>query len=441
MKLQLNVSDYPLNSIEYKSVVGMEVEGIENPFSFENFSKTYLRTGKEERKDSDFDKSKFTIKLDDYKLYEFKNVTIDKYGILYDAGHTPIKESLNTYEDEDKFVERFGLKEFDSAKEIYLEKEPILFFDHFFSNFGHFVTEAFPRLFLVKELLQQGHKILLPPQAPSDILEGFQNYHQHVQACLDSLEITKENVIEIPEEGARFSKLIMPSHVKFRPDIVVPAITHLKNYYYDSSFEWNNPKIYISREDSKLRNIANNKDVELVLCKYLGFKKIIMKDISFKDKVNIMARALALVSPEGCSIINGIFMPQGSHILTLRPPVFPSFFIFLYSVFDQELQHQVCEFSTDNKSWYSGSIKVNPVVLFDKTINLLTKSSSPSNGNIVSLKLFRLGLSIWFSTKKILDQTARIKTNISSKVFLFILFVLRPIKRPLKRILKKLNLI
>ena len=272
MELKLRLPDYPSDSIEYKSIMNKE-----SPFSFEKFSKIYLRTSKKERKESDFNKSKLIFKLNDYKVYEFENVIVNKYGVLYNDSYEPIQESLNVYGDPDSCLENIGLKEFGNVKEIYLEKEPILFFDYMFSNFGHFVTEAFPRLFLVKELLQLGHKILLPHK--SVLTESWQLFDScgFIKPCLDSLGITEEHIIEIPEEGARFSKLIMPSHVKCRPDVVVPAITHLKNYFYDPDFIWDHRNLYISREDSQIRNITNKEEVELVLCKNFGFKKIIYR--------------------------------------------------------------------------------------------------------------------------------------------------------------------
>ena len=135
------------------------------------------------------------------------------------------------------------------------------------------MTESFPRLFLVRDLLKNGHKIIVPPKAD---LEKY----PYIKSCLSSLSITEEDMIEIPESGAKFSNLIMPSHVKFHPDVVIPAITYLKNHFYDPDFIFNHAGVYISREKARVRGCSNEKEVELI-CKYFGFKKIIMEDSSW----------------------------------------------------------------------------------------------------------------------------------------------------------------
>ena len=408
-KLNLKIPNYPLKSIEYKS------SNPKGSISFEEFSRIYLRTGIEERKKSDFDKKGFVFRINDPKTYEFKSVFLDKYGILYSDQHDPIRESLNTYEDFDGILDRLGLKNFDECKNIDLEKSPILFFDHYFCNITHFMTESFPRLFLVRDLLKNGHKIIVPPKAD---LEKY----PYIKSCLSSLSITEEDMIEIPESGAKFSNLIMPSHVKFHPDVVIPAITYLKNHFYDPDIIFNHAGVYISREKARVRGCSNEKEVELI-CKYFGFKKIIMEDLSLEEKINIMSRTNILVSIDGSAIINSVFMPERSSTLALRPFFFPNFSIFLASLFNQKLWFQICDFSTDDKSWYSGSLLVDPLILFDKISDL---EKNPEK-RVVKRRFFRIFL----------------KTYLCPRMFLlFLLKILRLYPFPIKKLrrTKKLGL-
>ena len=351
MELRIKKLNYPKKSLEYKSVMNASPL-----FSFEGFCENYLRIGERKRQRSDYDKHDFWIKFDDYQIYEYNNVIIDGCSIVYDEHHQPIKEALNTYDDVDYFVNDKGCVDFSGIKPVETEKAPILFFDHYFYNFGHFTMEAFPRLFLIKELIKEGHKVLVPTRF---------NEFSYIQPCLDSIGITIDDIIEIPAEGAFFSQLIMPSHVKFRPDIVLPAIEYLKSYFFEAEFKWDYPNVYISRDDTKLRNITNKIPVEYMICKYFGFKKITMSDYSFKDKINIIMRTRIVVSVDSSSPINCIFMQKKGRILVFRPFDFGFFNIALASLFDHDLTLQVCPFGTTDTSHFAGHLFVNVVKLFD----------------------------------------------------------------------------
>jgi len=417
MEFKLTSLKNSFDSFEYQAVINTV-----NPlyfFSFENFSKYYLRVGNKERLKDDCNKATLTVNLEEFYIHEFNDVTIDKLCILYDEHCSPIRDSLNTYDDIDNFVEESGVKNFDNIVRMNLEKAPIIFFDHYFYNFTHFVFEAFPRLFLVKELLKKGHKVLVPPKINSQ--HKRYDYYQHIQPCLDSLGITTEDIIEIPEGGAKFTNLIMPSHIKFRPDCVLPAVEHLKNYYFDPNFEWPYPHLYISREDTKLRNITNKNQVEMVLCKYFNFKKIMMSDYSFKEKINIMAKTNILVSVESSSITNCIFMPEESKILALRliDIVFHS--IPLTSLFNQDIYFQICDFGTHDNSHHSGHLFVDIVRLFDNAVKLTEESPDQSSQKKTrtSLVFFRLFLQVYQSIQKIWIKIRytcfRIKINWNKK--------------------------
>jgi hypothetical protein len=381
MKLKLSLPPYSKDSIEYKSIMN------KTSCSIKKYSEIHLRNGERERKKEDFDEEELTLSLDDYSIHNFDHVILDKNWVLYDSNFQPIPEALNSYIDADGFVGYCGQTDFDSIKELSAERPPILFFDHFFFNYGHFIVEAFPRLYLVLDLIKKGHKILLPSK---DKLEAY----GYIKPCLDSLGITDSNIIEMPPEGARFSKLIMPSHVKLRPDVVVPAIMSLKEYYYDPDFDLSYPYLYISRADSGLRDIFNKKEAETLLCKYFKFKKIIMQDLSFKEKINIMMRADVLVAVEGSSITNCIFMREDARVLSFRPFVFPSLQLFLSSLFKLETYYQICDFSCAEATWYSGKL----VVDMKKLIENINKMMGCD-------KLFRISFSERFFIRYFLFST------------------------------------
>ena len=76
-------------------------------------------------------------------------------------------------------------------------------------------------------------------------------------------------------------------------------------------------KIYISREKSPNRKIVNEQEVIKKLEQF-GFKKIIMEDMTFEEKIHIMDNARYLCCGESSSMTNIIFARKNLKIINLN---------------------------------------------------------------------------------------------------------------------------
>ncbi|WP_181881448.1 glycosyltransferase 61 family protein [Helicobacter sp. MIT 99-5507] len=78
-------------------------------------------------------------------------------------------------------------------------------------------------------------------------------------------------------------------------------------------------RIYISRKKSPRRYLSNEKEIIEILEKQFNFKVLYMEDYSLCKKINIMQNAKVVMSIEGTSLINGLFMnAKDSKLIALR---------------------------------------------------------------------------------------------------------------------------
>ena len=78
------------------------------------------------------------------------------------------------------------------------------------------------------------------------------------------------------------------------------------------------PKIYISRNDSKKRRVAN--EIELVsFLESRGYKKIVLSEFSIDDQISIFRSANEIVAPHGAGLTNLVFSKSGSRVIELFP--------------------------------------------------------------------------------------------------------------------------
>ena len=364
------------NAAEYEGVAGTG-----NPFSLEAFSNEYLRVGITPRSPEDWEPGTGILTISNPQVFQCRRTVYSPTGVLYDQTLRPIREALNTYTDIDHVLERqpeniscFEKAWFSDSIIVrklqhmqyliqrrhripplqYVNKPLLLFFDHYHFNFTHFLVEAFPRLFALREQLPH-----LIPIMPARVADLSKPEYSCIMACLQSLGITPDSCICLQDKSYyAFEHLTLPSQLKMHPRYVVPAIQHLCNFYEGASGTETSERIYITREHATGRKLQNEEAIMKVLLRH-GFQKVVMENLSFGEKVRVMRRARVLVCSDGSSVTNAVFMSPNARVLAFRPCEFPNYHVVLMALFGHLLQYQLCPFATTNQSWYTGDLHVD----------------------------------------------------------------------------------
>ncbi|HYG37844.1 MAG TPA: glycosyltransferase family 61 protein [Cytophagales bacterium] len=179
------------------------------------------------------------------------------------------------------------------------------------NNYGHWLMDALPRLHLLKESgLFESVDWFLVPSLQYDyqidtlkllgipfnkIIEG--DKLRHVQG--DHL---------IATTAPRGNNPIIPNWVfEYLRDGFLNCVEKSENL----------PSlVYISRKDSKFRNVLNEVELVKLITPY-GFQNVTLSDLSFVEKVNLFANADVILGASGAGLTNIFFCKKGSMLIEL----------------------------------------------------------------------------------------------------------------------------
>ncbi len=251
-----------------------------------------------------------TAHIEDIKIVQLHNVHVIAQGGIF-KGLRAIK-SLTLANDNGQIVSYSPLSIlkiiiFWPGVQLKKYSEYILIDNVYSHTYYHWLTEALPRLFLVKDQLQSS-TLLLP--ANHDL-----KFHQ------ETLQLFKVEKIERLQKHVRYRvpNLLTSTQIgrvaNYHPAVIKQMVAYIKSAIGPSVGL--GEKIYVSRRRALRRKVLNETDLEISLALF-GFKVIVFEDYSFAEQVNIMRECRYLISIHGAGLTNMIFMESGSKIMELR---------------------------------------------------------------------------------------------------------------------------
>ena len=186
------------------------------------------------------------------------------------------------------------------------------------NNYGHWLIDTLPRLeFIRRAGLEDQIDYYLVPSTRVD----------YQRDSLAMLGIPPGRIISAhPGLHLQADRLIATAHPRGNRHYVMP----------DWMIDWNraqfrdacvrqmagkaySPNIYITRRDSKIRNVVNEAEVIEFLRKR-GFEAYTMAELPFAEKVALFAQARTIVSVSGAGINNVMFAQAGAGLVEVFPP-------------------------------------------------------------------------------------------------------------------------
>lgn len=245
----------------------------------------------------------------DVLLLKYKNVFVSYAGTVF-SGLKTVKHSRSYYY-RWKLGFKYLLYNYLLRKKVKLDdrQEYILVYNNLCDCYFHWMTEAIPRLFLVKRLLPS-HKIILP-----SIYNKF-----HLKS-LAPFGIDTNDIVYIPSQSyVQVEKLTMPSFTGKEGIYNSVLLNEIRNFYssfYRTSSNLEFDKLYIKRKKMSIRHVLNEEEVIETLSRY-GFKDVFFEDYSFEEQVQMASNAKVMVSIHGAGLTNMLFMSKGTKVLEFR---------------------------------------------------------------------------------------------------------------------------
>lgn len=182
------------------------------------------------------------------------------------------------------------------------------------NNISHWFLDVLPRLHLLREsgLYKQIDWFLVP------------SLHYDFQVeTLDLLEIPREKIITSENYPHLAADRIIASTAPRGNHTLVPSwlCEYIQSSFLPLADEIDLPMetpshIYISRSDSKIRNILNEKELVNEL-ESLGFETIISSKLSVKEKIKLFSNAKVVISATGAGLISMLFCKPGTKMIEI----------------------------------------------------------------------------------------------------------------------------
>lgn len=301
-------------------------------------------------------------------LLKFGGCRVAGNGVLFRGLHV-CEESFSSEYALSQWASPKSMLRFFAANNVFNKvqrcaEEVVLFTDAWSGAYFHWITDALPRLYALGARVK-GATILLPMPygqfeytapslAPFEIGTIRHLDKQHVLLCRD---------------------VIVPTHTAPSGNYNAVIMNGLKDrllaHFGARNATPNGERVYVSRQKAKVRRIANEEDVEVVL-KQSGFRTVCFEDCTFAQQVAIASNASCMVSNHGAGLTNMLFMPAGGRVLELRKAgdSHNNCYFALASAVGLEYWYQLCDAQTPDEDAYSADLVVDTEKL-KKNIDLM----------------------------------------------------------------------
>ncbi|WP_205499625.1 glycosyltransferase family 61 protein [Rufibacter psychrotolerans] len=185
--------------------------------------------------------------------------------------------------------------------------------DYWAANYYHWMGDALPRIFLVKDFLPRG-VLLLPGQYKAPFF----------RETLNSFKIKEVKTIPVKQYFS-VPRLYTPPQPVICGQQYSSLTAELRNHlvaYFKPKFTGKHKykNVYISRRKAAYRWVLNEDQVSNMLAS-LGFKVLCFEDFSLHEQVEIAYNAENLVSAHGANLTNLFYMQPGTNVLEFRKSI------------------------------------------------------------------------------------------------------------------------
>ncbi|MBC5772965.1 glycosyltransferase family 61 protein [Pontibacter sp. KCTC 32443] len=183
------------------------------------------------------------------------------------------------------------------------------------NNIGHWFIDVLPRLHLLREsgLYDKVDWFLVPSTC-----------YDYQRETLELLGITPDKIIESDKHPHITADCIIASTAPRGNNTLIPKwlCNYIRSSFMPYADEENElitpvaPSLYISRSDSELRVVINEKEV-LKELKPFDFQNIVSSKLSIKEKIKLFSKAKVVVGATGAGLINLFFCKPGTKVIEI----------------------------------------------------------------------------------------------------------------------------
>lgn len=183
------------------------------------------------------------------------------------------------------------------------------------NNIGHWFLDVLPRLHLLREsgLYDKVDYFYVPSLRYSFQTETLEllgipadklvagDQHPHIAAdCIIASTAPRGNHTLVPKWLCEFIQDSFMPYAEEESDVLTP----------------DSPYLYVSRSDSGIRNVLNEKELLEELKPY-GFQSVVSSQLSIKEKIKLFSKAKVVLGATGAGLISMFFCKPGTKMIEI----------------------------------------------------------------------------------------------------------------------------
>jgi len=176
------------------------------------------------------------------------------------------------------------------------------------SAWFHWIAESLPRLKLIEHILPYLNGVMIPSSP-----------HSQIRESVLAMGLRSDQIIELNSDSHYIPEVLFVPFYAAGMNMApwVPKFLQSKLQLNNHANSVGSPRrIYISREDAKVRRLVNEKEITSILVTH-GFEIIKLADISFHEQVELFNNAELIVAPHGAGLANLVFCQPNVRVLEL----------------------------------------------------------------------------------------------------------------------------
>lgn len=248
-----------------------------------------------------------------------------------------------------------------------VDREVLWITDYWSKGYFHWLTDALPRLFVMRARLDE-LTLMLPCEFAA---RGF------VSASLDAFGVKTVDFIK-QNEVLECRSLLMPTHTApsghFRDETIRGVRSMLLTAFGQPNPASKDERVYISRRAAGKRRIANERELIPILAGN-GFGIVCAEDLTFAQQVELASQTRYLVSNHGAGLANMLFMRKAGSVLELRhrTDYVNNCYFVMSSALELNYFYQLCEPQQPGADPHTADLIVDPKE-FEKSLNVMLAS-------------------------------------------------------------------
>jgi hypothetical protein len=247
------------------------------------------------------------------RLVELRGVSVSSEGILFKRGRI-LPESFSSPVILEYFLRRRrSVLKFLATNRLFRRRKKfgartLWITDNWSNGYFHWLADALPRLFAVRELAR--NLVLLLPEC-----------YERLEFVQSSLKLFSLGGVEYVRAGEVFvcERLLFPTHTASSGNYNEGLLRELREFILAAYRVRPDARrrVYVSRARASKRKIVNEEEVRGVLTEF-GFEVVHFEDYGFGEQARLAAESKHLVSNHGAGLTNMLFMQEGGSVLELR---------------------------------------------------------------------------------------------------------------------------